>query len=306
MSDAPATPSKDPVIHVLKNGVTMQESADLQPQADEASRRLFAEVSPSVVKIQADNGTGSGFYVDKDGDIATDAHVILGSSKLKVITPDGQTLDARLTKLDDINDLAILHLEDPSKAKIQPIEFGDSSTLKQDQPLWGLGHPAGYEPTYISPGYFRHTEQAGDILTNEGVNFVNEGKRRLDKLTPKEREDANSDWQRAMFNGQVNIQKGDSGGPVVDAQGKAVGVNDFSNLSSDSDFTPIEKVRALLNETKSKFSFSYKQTKDGLILTDITRTDGDYRAPFADHVIIQSGYSQNPAPNEKIQAFGRH
>jgi S1-C subfamily serine protease len=303
MPDVPITVPKDPVLHVLKSGVPMQETDDLQPQADETSRRLFAEVAPSVVKIQADNGSGSGFYIDKDGDVATDAHVVLGSSKLKVITPDGQTLDARITKLDDINDLAILHIEDPSKTKIQPMQFGDSSALKADQPLWGFGHPAGYAPTYVSPGYFRHSEQASDILATEGENFVSEGKRRLEKLTPEERADADLDMHRSMFNGQVNIQKGDSGGPIADQKGEAVGLNDLSNMRSDSDFTPIEKLRALMDETTPKFNFTYKQTKDGLILTDISRTDGEYRAPFSDHVIIQNSYSPDAVPSYKQQTF---
>jgi hypothetical protein len=159
--------------------------------------------------------------------------------------------------------------------------------LKPDQSVWAFGHPEGWEPLYVAPGYFRKAETGQDVLNAENDKVQAHAKTVLALLTPKEREEAYAELKKPMLNARVNIQHGSSGGPLLDAQGNVVGINDLSNLQSNSDFTPVETLIALMNEKTPKFNFTHK-TIDGVpTLTDISRTaSGDYRSPFVDNLIV--------------------
>ncbi|HEY9678557.1 MAG TPA: serine protease [Drouetiella sp.] len=287
------------IIHELKPKLDPSDKDNEQPEVDAVSRKLFMDVAPSIVKINLDDGSGSGFAIDKDGDIATDAHVVLGSKHLTVVTSDGKSYNAKIKALDDLNDLAIIKIDGEVPKTLKPLELGDSKTLKPDDNVWGFGHPNGWDPMYVSPGYFRNTESGQDVLNAEGQKTQDNAKKILDKMTPKEREESQAELKRPMFNALVNIQHGSSGGPIVDRAGKVVGIADLSNLDSDSDFTPVETLKALMNEKTPKFTFNYKTIDNKPTLTDITRTTvGDYRPPFEDKLIVQKDDKfVNPKPN---------
>ena len=87
------------------------------------------------------------------------------------------------------------------------------------------------------------------------------------------------------MNSAMNVQPGDSGGPVIDATGSVIGLNDMSNVHSLGEFTPIARVTELLNNNAPKFKFSYQKTDDGWTLTNISRTDGALRAPYVDELV---------------------
>jgi len=292
------------LIHELKPGLEPQKGDGLQPDVDAVTRKLFEDSEKSVVKIKTDDGSGSGFVISKDGDVATDAHVVLGSKRLTVISADGVEHKARLTKLDDINDLAIVHIDDEFSKEIKPANFGSSKDLKSDQPVWAFGHPAGWDPLYVSPGYFRKNETGQDILDGENQAVREHAKNVLSGLTPKEKADGDAELKKPMFNARVNIQKGDSGGPLLDQSGKVVGITDLSNLKSDSDFTPVEQLTALMENKTPKFNFTYKIIDGSPTLTDISRTSGDYRAPFVDNIICMpnSTFNNDSADKNNLKA----
>ena len=276
----------DFTFHELKNGMSLHTQSHMQPEADAATRRLYAEIAPAIVQIDIKGETGSGFFIDKEGDIATDAHCIEGADHFTVITFDGKKHEAQLTKLDDINDLAVIRISDAGKTAIKPLGLGSSRNLKADQSLWAFGHPEGEAPIYVAPGYFRTLEKGADVLASGGKNAIDRARRMMAGMTPSERADVQIDLERPLFNARVNIMPGNSGGPIVDAYGSVVGIVDFSNGKSDSDFTVVEKLAALKYETKPKFSFVTQQTKNGLLLTDISRTDGTYRGPFVENFLV--------------------
>ncbi len=99
------------VIHELKAGLTPQPPDAPQPAVDAVTKELYEQLAPSIVKVKVDGGNGSGFIISKDGDVVTDAHVVLGNRHFSVVTADGVEHKVRMTKLDDVNDLAILHIE---------------------------------------------------------------------------------------------------------------------------------------------------------------------------------------------------
>jgi S1-C subfamily serine protease len=287
-------------IHELKAGLSPQKPDDPQPEPDAMTRSLFTDVSPSMVKIKVDNGSGSGFVVTKDGDVATDSHVVLGNRHISVITADGVEHKARLTKLDDINDLAILHIEGCLPKDLKPVHFGSSKALQADQSLWAFGHPKGWDPLYVAPGYFRRAETGQDVLDAESQDVRDHASKLTSAMTPKEKQEANADLKRPMLNASVNIQHGISGGALFNQDGDLVGIADLSNMDSNSDFTPVESLIALMNDTNPKFQFKYKVSGSELTLIDITRTSGEYRRPFLDNLIVMNdSHTDSPPINPK-------
>lgn len=297
----------DQIIHELKNGLEPRKEDNQQPEVDAVTRKLFNDVHGSMVKIKCDDGSGSGFFVTADGDVATDAHVVLGSKHVSVITDDGVEHKAQIAKLDDVNDLAIVHIVDGNLPKdIKPLNLGSSANLTPDQPVWAFGHPAGWDPLFVSPGYFRHKETGQGVLDVENDDVQEHAKKVLAQLTPKEKADADAELKKPMLNAEVNIQKGNSGGALLDKDGNVIGITDLSNLRSNSDFTPVETLVALMNDKTPKFNFTYKDIGDGkLTLTDISRTNGEPRAPFVDNIIVMGDINRRSpiAPGITIGGF---
>jgi S1-C subfamily serine protease len=267
------------LIHELRIGIPFSNKDDMQPNVDAVTRKLFEDVSPSVVKINGDDAEGTGFFIDKNGRIATDAHVVLDTTHLTVVDKAGRSSSARIVALDDIDDLAIIQIDGGTPADVKPVKLGQSDE-KPDDRVWALGHAEGDDHTYISPGYFRRSETIGDELFKGNDADNKKIKDKMNMMTPLELQDAKADLARRILSGKVNILHGDSGGPLVDQNGRIIGLNDLSDLESDSSFTPVEKLQALITDTHPKFQFSYKKVDNAWTLTDITRTDGAVRPPY--------------------------
>lgn len=249
-------------IPVLKSGLEMKPPTAKQPEADETSRKLYNELLPGVVQVATDKGAGSGFFVDQSGRVVTDAHVVLGSNEQYVITSDGKRHKARVEKLDDIHDLASLTVDGVKNVK--PLQLGDSSTLKPDQKIWALGHPLGSRPAYVSPGYFRFDSTMANMLANLDPDLFLGTLVRSASMTPKEQKDVEGNLTRRLVHGMVKIVPGNSGGPLVDADGKVVAVADMIDTKdpSQSYHTPVENVRELLESKDGNFKATYNWTPE--------------------------------------------
>ena len=285
------------VIHEVKIGIPFATDKDLQPNVDKTTEKLFNDAYPNIVQINTDEGSGTGFFIDKKGRIATDAHVVLDSSHLTVVTSDGKKESARIVSLDDIDDLAIIQIDSGTPKNIKLLPLASSSTAQPDQRLWALGHAEGADNVYISPGYYRRSESINDLMERQSKDQKDASKKSFHLMTPLEQEDAKNYITREIFNGNINVRSGDSGGPCIDAQGKVLGLSDLSNEHSDSAFTPVEKLTALMVDPKPKFNFTYKKTDDGWTLTDITRNDGAIRPPYEDS--LATGPDKHKRPNDE-------
>src|SRR5262249_13099205 len=104
---------------------------------------------PGVVQIKTDSSSASGFFADEAGHVITNAHVVQGKTEVSVVTTDGDSYRARIEKLDDINDLAVLKLEGLKPNSFKHLQLGSSDALKVDQSVYALGHPQGVRPTFI-------------------------------------------------------------------------------------------------------------------------------------------------------------
>ena len=166
---------------------------------------LKSKVRPSVVKVVTETGSGSGFVLNSDGDVATNYHVVEGERRFGVRQGD-QQLPAELVRVDPGRDLAILRVADAARYGMTPIPLAISSPEANiDHSVWSVGFPGATDTLAISatgrptfrPGGFSHwfdgTWGSGRVLK--------------------------------IVQHTAAISPGNSGGPVVDACGRVLGVN---------------------------------------------------------------------------------
>lgn len=245
-------------VPVLKIDRPLQLFPGLLPEADETTKRLYDEIAPSVVQVKTETSGGSGFFADENGRVVTNAHVVQDQTEVKVITHDGESYRARIEKLDDINDLAVLKLENLNRP-YKHVDLGSSYGMVPDQSVYAFGHPFGVRPTYVSPGYFRSMGTELDFLAGGDILFREAIARRRSGLTPNEQNDFDDYLGRRVLRGRVALRGGNSGGPLLNEQGKVVGVSDWieTRNSSNSYFIPVERVQELMKGKGDKFEFSY-------------------------------------------------
>lgn len=243
-------------IPVLKPGLQIAKPGDPQPELDDPTRKLYEETLPSVVQIRTNSGTGSGWFMDKEGRIGTAAHVVMGSSEHYAITADGTRYKLEIEKMDDLNDTAIMKPVQFKEGSRPTLELRPASELKPDDKVFGMGHPQGLRPAYISPGYHRLQQSQFEMMKGLAEGVEEQVNAKVSTLTPKEKPLVEGFLNRDITNARIHIRPGDSGGPLLDENKKVVGINDMITSFENGYFIPSEKVNALYNDP-GKFNFKY-------------------------------------------------
>lgn len=183
-------------------------------------------VIPSIVTVQVGNGSGSGVIMSADGLIITNDHVVAAGSSYQVILSDGRTAyAARLVGTDPLTDLAVLEIDAEG---LTPIQFGDTTTLRVGEGAIAVGSPLGLD--------------GGPSLT---VGVVSAFGRQVQVSA--------DDILYGMLQTDAPITQGSSGGALVDAQGRligittAVGVSDVG-LEGIGFATPVELVQRVVDD----------------------------------------------------------
>jgi 2-alkenal reductase len=174
---------------------------------------VYARVEPSVVNIEVItrtrsnefDGSGSGFVWDTDGHIVTNAHVVYDAREIVVTFRDGYQTRAEIVGLDDFSDLAVIKVKTDPK-RLLPIALGDSSDLKVGQSVIAIGNPFGLVSS-MTTGVISAT---GRTLNSARM------------LSPRTR----TPFQNpAIIQVDAQINPGNSGGPLLDINGRLIGVN---------------------------------------------------------------------------------
>ena len=162
------------------------------------------KVKTAVVKIELYKkeknkevlaGTGSGFVFSSDGYLFTNSHVVHNAQTIRVKLHDGSTSQAELIGEDPDTDLAILKI---SEADFKPAKLGDAEGLKIGQLVIAIGNPLG----------FQHTVTAG-VVSALGRTLEGQAGHMMD----------------SMIQTDAALNPGNSGGPLINAEGEVVGVN---------------------------------------------------------------------------------
>lgn len=247
-------------IPVLRPGGDPTAPLDLNNAQDAAAKTLYEDSLPAVVQIRTNKGSGTGFFFEDGDRIITAAHVVQGSNEHFVVTPDGTKYKLMLEKMDDINDVAVLRAVGLPAGARPFLQLAKDSALKPQQPLFAIGHPLGLRPAFISPGAYESRTTTLDFVLGIAPNSMSSVSKRVYNWTPKEMSDLTDSMDRPLVHSLLHIRHGNSGGPLLDADRKVVGIADMINPKNptQSYFVPIEKVHDLLNGGASdKFDFTY-------------------------------------------------
>lgn len=208
---------------------------------------IYKHVRPSVVNITSQimqydllwgpipaSGQGSGFFINRDGYILTNYHVIAGARKLSVTwTPEkdkARQFTARVIGTAPELDLAVIKVDAPAGG-VPPVTLGDSSNLQVGQRVEAIGNPYGL------PG----TMTQGIISS---IRTVREG--------PQENGRPGADIENAIQT-DAPINPGNSGGPLLNSQGEVIGIDTMIYTQTGSNVgigfaIPINSARAVLNQ----------------------------------------------------------
>ena len=154
-----------------------------------------------------DGGSGSGSIIDKRGYILTNVHVISGATKIYVSLYDGSQYEATVVGEDIDSDLAVIKFDPPAGVTLKTISFGDSTQLLVGQKVIAIGNPFGMERTMTT-----------GIVSGLGRPIQNSNNRII----------------RNMIQTDAAINPGNSGGPLLDTNGKMIGINTMIMSSSGS------------------------------------------------------------------------
>src|ERR1700741_4217373 len=174
------------------------ENFDLDPYSERVTR-AFDLVGPSVVHISARSakgrgGTGSGVLFAPDGYLLTNSHVIAGARKLTGSLTDGRQFEAEKIGDDPATDLAVLRLQ---AAGLPHAQFGSSARLRVGQLVVAIGNPLGFQAT-VTAGI---VSALGRTLRSPSGRLI-----------------------QSVIQTDAPLNPGNSGGALVDGQGRVVGI----------------------------------------------------------------------------------
>ncbi|MBI2956364.1 MAG: trypsin-like peptidase domain-containing protein [Acidobacteria bacterium] len=142
-------------------------------------------------------GSGSGFLISDDGTLVTNYHVIAGAQEVQVTLGDRSSFRARVVGSDPLTDLAVLQITAAGR-RLPTLPLGDSSQLRVGQKVLAIGNPFGFQGT-LTTGVVSALERT---LRTETGALIDEA-----------------------IQTDAAINRGNSGGPLLDSQGRVVGVN---------------------------------------------------------------------------------
>jgi putative serine protease PepD len=199
---------------------------------------LYSNAAAGVVAITASattaaqpTDTGTGFLIDSRGDILTASHVVAGAKAITVKLQDGTIRSAKVLGSDTATDTAVLNI-DPSGLTLHTLPLGTSGALSVGDPLAVIGDPFGYNRS-LSTGVVSALDRT--IQAPNGFTVAH------------------------AIQTDAAVNPGNSGGPMLTAQGQVVGIMDQiatggSNISSSTGVgfaVPIDVVKAELTQLEN-------------------------------------------------------
>ena len=266
------------------------------------ARELYDRLSPGVVTIRSifanatllgeegdEGGQGSGFVLDGEGHIATNAHVVTSGAppqaerakEVYVQFSDGNTVPAKVVGDDPNADIALIKI-DPAGLELTPLRLGRSSDLAVGEPVAAIGSPFG-EPQSLSLGVVSALERTIESLTEFQIGNA--------------------------IQTDAAINPGNSGGPLLNAKGEVLGIN--SQIKSTSGggegvgfAVPVDTVRRSLEGLRSegRVDYGYLGVKSQSLYPQLARRLG---LPGPAGALIVNVEPGSPADDADLRSGGK-
>jgi len=247
---------------------------------DEMFRQFFKDFFGDIPEREyMQRGIGSGFIIDKDGYILTNQHVGGAADKIEVILPDGRKFSARIMGQDMRADLAVLKID---ATDLKALELDDSDSVRIGQFAIAIGNPFGIA--------------AKPTVTVGVISALN---RSLPRSSKGDRDYSD------LIQTDAAINPGNSGGPLVDIDGKVIGIN-VAIISTTGGYQgigfaiPINVAKRVLNDL-----ISGKKVLYGWLGVNVQDIDEDLAKSFGitdtKGVVVAKVMADSPAERGKMK-----
>jgi serine protease Do len=272
VSSAPpsaAAPAPRPAPAAIPTGVNF---ADVAEQVNPAVVNIDAAAHAVTRRGEHDEGSGSGFIIDRQGYILTNYHVIEGADRITVTLADGRALRADVVGTDPAIDVALVRV--PGVSGLPEANVGNSDDLRVGEWVCAIGNPLGYV----------HSVTVGV------VSFI--GRKLFDASL--------DDYIQT----DAAINFGNSGGPLINAKGQVIGINSaISSRASNIGFAvPINQAMAVVPQLKAHGKVS--RGFIGVALTDVTADlQRSLKLPVNRGALVQDITPDSPAERAGLRPY---
>jgi len=180
-------------------GIVQEEFSLLQASAGEDFSGVIENSVPSIVSIRTDVGRGTGFIIDKEGYVVTNAHVLNYATIIKAITYEQEIIDADFIGYDTTLDVALLKIS----GTYDELELGNSNNVQVGERVIAIGNPLGLG--------FSVTQGIVSGVHRSGPNGLD-----------------------AYIQTDAALNPGNSGGPLINNKGEIIGINNFKVGGAES------------------------------------------------------------------------
>ena len=177
---------------ISRQGKDIKSQIALLKASQEDFSLIIEDVVESIVNIKTTRSGGSGFFVNPNGYVITNLHVIQGGGFVQVQTFDGLVFNAEVIATDDLTDLALLQIP----ANFDYLTLADSDDVQVGEKVIAIGNPLGLS--------FTVTEGIVSAVDRSGPNGL-----------------------EAYIQTDVSLNPGNSGGPLINKQGEVIGITNF-------------------------------------------------------------------------------
>ncbi|MFA5072117.1 MAG: trypsin-like peptidase domain-containing protein [Candidatus Pacearchaeota archaeon] len=177
----------------LQVGSIDNEIDNLKASVSSDFSGIIEDAIKSVVTIRTDISQGSGFFIADGGYIVTNAHVMEGATRAAIITYDGESHTVYKLGEDTEMDLILLRI---NETEYEPLTLADSDDVKQGEQIIAIGNPYGLSFS-VTQGIVSNVHQTGENKINAYLQI------------------------------DAALNSGNSGGPLINKQGKVIGINNF-------------------------------------------------------------------------------
>ena len=235
-------------------------------------------VSSSFFGAQEQQAQGSGFVIDKDGHVVTNYHVVEGAKKVQVSFSDEEQMNATVVGTDPSTDIAVLKIQGAMSRSLTPLALGDSSVVKVGDAVVAIGNPFGLERT-VTAGIVSALQRR--IQAPNGFQ--------IDEVIQTD----------------AAINHGNSGGPLLNANGDVIGVNAQIETESGGNVgigfaIPIDTVKDVAGQLikEGKVEHAYLGVELTTITSDLA---SNLRVPVDKGVLIQHVRDGSPAADAGLK-----